>query len=411
VNKFFNRFSKKQWIIIVISILIVLNILGRASKNNSIDPSAIPNKFKSTYTELERRLNEFDARLSSTWDGKKHDVIFGAELLTANSHRGEGLLEPTSFQGNVVYLDALQKLGVQGVTIAVSYPLLQDDFPRSSEYLAFFKKVAQEVKRRGMTLNVESGIVFPQGEFTTLKVDYTGLTLDEYFKRQERMVEIIVREIHPDYLTIGNEPSTGTDLLGGQKITVERYTQYVRDVIDGLDKKGALIGAGAGDWDDTKYIEAFAKIPGLDYIDIHMYPLGSPQTDFLERAVQMAEIAQAHNKKLISSEMWLYKAMGSDVYANVAATPNIFGRDTFSFWAPLDQKWLDVMAKFANAYKFDYISPFWSKYFFAYLDYEQNKSKSANQLLGEADVQAVKNILSNTFSSTGLHYRSIIRGN
>ena len=111
------------------------------------------------------------------------------------------------------------------------------------------------------------------------------------------------------------------------------------------------------------------------------------------------------------SEIWLYKAIGNDVLGGVATTPNIFGRDAFSFWAPLDQKFLEVMTKFAQSKGIEYISPFWTKYLFAYLDYETHKNKSAGELLSTGDIESVKNIMAKKFSDTGLKYKEIIQSN
>jgi hypothetical protein len=54
---------------------------------------------------------------------------------------------------------------------------------------------------------------------------------------------------------------------------------------------------------------------------------------------------------------------------NVAAAPALFGRDVFSFWEPLDARFVTTIVKFSHAMKIDFTSFFWSRYFFGYVEY------------------------------------------
>ena len=57
-------------------------------------------------------------------------------------------------------LDGFSQMGVGGVVLAIKFPLVEPDFPRSAEYLQFFKQVANEVRGHRMKLLVESGALF-----------------------------------------------------------------------------------------------------------------------------------------------------------------------------------------------------------------------------------------------------------
>jgi hypothetical protein len=95
----------------------------------------------------------------------------------------------------------------------------------------------------------------------------------------------------------------------------------------------------------------------------------------------------------------------------VASAPEIFRRDTFSFWAPLDQKFLAAIAKSARVAQIDYISPFWTQYFFGYVDYtSSNANLPFKELAAMVNQVAYSNILADQFSSTGEFYRQIIGG-
>jgi hypothetical protein len=199
-------------------------------------------------------------------------------------------------------------------------------------------------------------------------------------------------------------------ILENKGITEDRYVKFINDTLREIDRSRTLVGAGSGTWDKLSYVESMAKDTTLDYIDLHIYPLASVNTDYLMQAAKMADIARSFNKRIIIGEYWLYKSAAREL----TGTPThveMFRRDTFGFWAPLDKRMLEVVARFADLYGIEYISPFWSKYFFAYLDYEPNKYKSSNTLLKEVDIEAVKNILANRFSETGVNYQNLIDKN
>lgn len=109
------------------TVLLALGVLtlfgGTAASPN------VPSEYQQLYSFLEANLNNFDTYLDSRDTGANYQVIFGAELLPANSNRGTDLLAPQTMQAVILYLDRLQDLGVQGVTIPIGYPLYTPDFP------------------------------------------------------------------------------------------------------------------------------------------------------------------------------------------------------------------------------------------------------------------------------------------
>jgi len=108
----------------------------------------IPSEYQRLYKEISEKLDTFDEYLNSHNNGTQKKITFGAELLPANGHQGEKLLTEENCRGTLIYLDALQSLGVQGVKIAISYPLLAPDFPNSDGYLEYYKDVAQELRKK-----------------------------------------------------------------------------------------------------------------------------------------------------------------------------------------------------------------------------------------------------------------------
>jgi hypothetical protein len=367
----------------------------------------VPRRFRELYGELSRLLDEFDRPLAAE-PARRRDVLFGGEILAANGHRGPELLTEQAFQGSLLYVERLKALGARGVTIQASYPLLGDDYPRSAEYWAFYQRLARAIRERGLKLHVKNGPLFTEKEFTRVAPDYSKLTSERYFEARSRIARRAVAEFAPDYLTIANEPSTEMHILKFN-ISAERYARFVNDTLDGLKRGGTLLGAGSGTWDTLDYIRLFSRQTAVDYIDLHIYPLASPNANFLRRAVEMAQLAHAAGKRVIVGEAWLYKAAPRELRGNPTAS-SVFARDVYSFWAPLDARFLEILHRFGTTQGVDYISPFWTKYLFSYVDFAEAPSlASAGELLALGDRAAVKQIVAGQFSACGDAYRRIAR--
>jgi len=132
-------------ILIAIVALIGWQFLSRREEG----PSKFPYKYRGTYLNLKKILDNFNAYLDFNWDGEEYNVSFGANLLPANLHAGEYMLDKEYYTKTIVYLDALKSLGVKEIHIDIGYPLLSLSYPNFKKYLEFYRKIAQEVKRRG----------------------------------------------------------------------------------------------------------------------------------------------------------------------------------------------------------------------------------------------------------------------
>ncbi|MCX6000848.1 MAG: hypothetical protein NTU41_15050 [Chloroflexi bacterium] len=367
-----------------------------------------PAEYEPLYAGLQGKLDDFEAYLNSHWDGIRHDVTFGAELLSANSNMGEKLLTEENYTGVLAYLDALQFMGIQGLKIAIGYPLLTPDFPNYPAYVGFYRKLAQECRARELTILVAMGNLFLNTPFSDLNYSLSGLTLAGYREGKRRMAETIIREMHPDYLSLANEPTTEY-MLTGIRQTPSDFAGTVRYILNGLDRSGVLIGAGAGTWNDMAYIQELAENTDLDYIDMHIYP-----SDYLEQAVTAADIARAYHKRLVIGEAWLYKVKESEMadLGKMATQATVFGRDVYSFWQPLDARFLEVLVKLAAYQGYEFISPFWSTFLFGYADYASlPRDASYAELRQRANGAAYLNMLTGQLSAAGLTYQALTRAN
>jgi len=112
---------------------------------------------------------------------------------------------------------------------------------------------------------------------------------------------------------------------------------------------------------------------------------------------------------LLLSETWLYKVWDRELGTATAAAAELFARDVFSFWSPLDQRFIEAMVKLSHLLKIELCSFFWMQYLYAYVEYdEQKNAMKPNQLFALVNTEAAKNIYSNTLSPTGKKYQSLI---
>lgn len=367
----------------------------------------VPDEYQALYASLAESLESFHDYLDAHWDGTRASTAFGAELGPANGNRGEKLLQSTTMSGVSLYLDRLEELGVQGVTVQISYPLLGADFPRSDEYLQFYREVAQEVRRRGLKLLVETGPVFPDPEYSNVQADFSSLTIETYFQTKKEQILLIAGEVQPDYLSIGNEPATER-MLTGLSFSLDEYLTFIRETSDGIDRSsGVLVGAGTGIWEDPAYLTRFADEPSLDFVNIHIYPVRGG-IDYLQQVVEVAVYARTRGKELVIGEAWLYKASPLEVTQN-EPYQNVFPRDVYSFWEPLDARFIEAIMGIAHYQNFEYVSFFWSKYFFSYLDYDETpRDLSRAELIVRSNQAAFSNVRAGVFTGTGQAYQRLL---
>jgi len=364
----------------------------------------VPPEFQALYSTLKSSLDNFNANLTAL-SSKSGLPIFGSELLPANSNRGDALLAPNAMQSVALYLDRLRELGVGGVTFPVGYPLYTPSFPNYQNYVQFYKQVVEEVRKRGMIVDIESSVLFANSAFSAITFDYSKLAFQQFEMQRRQMISAIIQDLQPDYLNLGAEPDTQYKLTGYKEFrSTQSYTAYVNYILDGLNRGKTKLGAGSGTWIDAQYVQSLATSTNLDFIALHVYPVVGPT---LTRILTFADFARQHGKRVILDEAWLSK-IGTLQSMTIDANTDVFRNDAFSFWAPLDQKFLSTMVSAARVAGIEYVSPFWTMQFFGYLDYT-----SATTTLSYRDITAAlnsvasKNLLSDQFSSTGLFYKQL----
>jgi hypothetical protein len=362
------------------------------------------------YTSLR---SELGAPFSVRPPARTPKPVWGAHLLVADSNRGPVLLSPGTLAGVDITLDRFQEMGIQGATVAIGYPLFTSSFnPDSSRYVDFYKAVAAKVRARGMKFTVEQIVLWPNGEFSPWTFDLSGLTMQQLINDGRQMAQTIIDQLHPDYLTILHEPDTYAVTTGLiQFFDPQTVTDYVSGVLQGLNRGDTKVGAGSGTWSGPWYMYGLLQT-SIDYLDLHIYWVNPTS---VAAGKEIAALVRAYGKPVVIDEAWLFKtvARGTEGLPGVEGNAAVFRRDVFSFFEPLDRKFLDQATRFAKSAGAEYFAPYWSNYFFAYLDYSPTTkdlpfSDLVNVLAPQAVAQA---LIADRFTKTGKQYARIIQRN
>ena len=149
----------RKIIVIVLVLAAAVGCLWTAQASGQA--TSVPSQYQKLYSSLSKALDSFERQLSPSPTPNPRP-IWGGELLVANANRGEELLQPSALAGTRLFLDRFQELGFKSVTISVNYPLFDPAFPRSDEYIAYYREVAREVRRRGLARELtDEGSVHP----------------------------------------------------------------------------------------------------------------------------------------------------------------------------------------------------------------------------------------------------------
>ncbi|MGE5256738.1 MAG: hypothetical protein ACM3KE_08720 [Hyphomicrobiales bacterium] len=396
---------------ITCAVLIVMLFLPAACVQRVLEsapadpvPSVVPRAYQEIYREIDTEIDRQLPLVPLPWGQKKTDTAFGVELLTANSNRGEALLNERIPQENALVLDQLKSLGIKSVSLSLQYPVLTRNYPRTAEFREFYRRLAEDIRKRGFLIVAEMGSAFREPELSQLAVDYRGLKRDRFNAGLREMAEAIIADIRPDFLTILSEPDTQTRNTG-LPFSPSEFAAAVRHVAKDLGRPGVKFGAGAGSWTSTDYIKALAAIPELDYIDVHIYPVHYGLAS--DRVLKAAAVAQAKGKRLSIGEAWLYKVAGREI--DYISPVKAFRRDVFSFWQPLDQNFIQLVVNLARTIDAQFCSFFWMQYFFSYVDCTSETDHLTYQQLNKLNNStAWENIQKGILSPTGERFRQLI---
>ena len=400
---------------LLFALLVVSGVACRSTSPRLADvcpPKPVPSEEAKIHSQQIAWLDAYRRAVEAREPGARSKPGFGGHLLTADSNRAGALLADDALDWAERSLDAFQALGMTGVTLNLGYPLLLPEFPDSARYLSYYRRVAESVRRRGMTLAVEQIVLYTKSRFSPFDFEFGAPSLERYTADQTRMAQIIVDTLAPDFLTILHEPDTVAELTGiASLLEPEVAARHVGAVARRVRRGTTKLGAGSGSWTRPEFVAAFARDANLDYIDIHVYWINEWS---IENTYELARLASAGGKAVVFTEVGLYKTVGDGLEGtpHVEGVASVYRRDVFSFWAPLDVEFLELTARLARSVDASYVSAYWTNMLFSYIDWTPGTSPMSYQQLnanlsGQSTAQAW---LAGRITCTGEAYREIIRG-
>ena len=362
---------------------------------------SVPPESAALYAAVENELADWERSFAAR-PRSSPVPVFGAHLLPANANRGTDLLVPATMDVVDMELERLKALGVQGVTVTISFPLFEADQPRSADFISFYETVAKHVRERGLAFAVEQHVAFSGTPFSSVHFDFSTLPFDRFVERDREMTRTILTRLRPDHLTVLSEPDTFARLTGYTQVaTPSGAAAMVARIIADQPRGVTKVAAGAGSWlpNAVDFDRAFAAA-GIDEIDLHVYPLTPVTIGITERVV---DAARELGKPIVLDEAWLTKiAAGERLPQGWAREEEIYRRDEFSFWAPLDARFLTDLAGFAARSGVAYVSPFWTGHFWGYTDHGPDTKDAARERLARSSNQATLQALrAGTFTVAG----------
>ena len=380
----------------VLHVLAALPVLFCAPCNADVaaplaPPSVPAGSYCSTiYNELYGDMQAFNTVLATppTWTPVPGSpTLFAIDLNWANGNTGPALSNPDYLQTTVQpQLQELKALGVQAIVVPVLFPILYEPFYGSQTayqpYLTLYTGIVQAVRAAGLKLIVDNEILFSNDTaagWTNMNTFYGGLTWTEYIAARAAMAATIEQYMQPDYLVLANEPDTEATQTGQQNLNnpvdaaqmvqaeitaVQTYLQTA--TVSPIPKLGAGFGswmALTGNSSLTAYIDSYTALP-LDYIDFHLLPVNTVGNDnFLNNTLTIASAAAAAGKPVAISQAWLMDETAAEVTGlNIDV---VRARAPFSFWAPLNDYFLQMAQNLASYTNMLYLDAFNAIYFAA----------------------------------------------
>lgn len=378
----------------------------------------MPPTFQDLYSTLNSDLNLFNTTLKTLWHGATYPVLFSGDLLGADANSGPQLIGPNYMTGVQNQLQSLKAMGVKAVMVQVGFPMLYEPFFSSQteyqQYVSFYQQVAAAVRALGLKLIVENNCLLSndvQAGWNTAPF-YATLNWTQYQQARAQTAEVIAKTMKPDYFIALEEPDNEANQTGQTNVnTVSGATSMLQQILSSVRQSGVTgmkVGAGVGTWmgDFLAFIQSFLTL-SLDFIDMHIYQvnvMGPPgNANYLLNALTIATTVAAAGKPLTLSEAWMWKVRNDEL--GVMNADEVRARDPFSFWAPLDAYFLQLMENLANYAQMTFMDPTGVYYLWAYQTYDNTTANmTPAEILAQEATVAEQALLQAQYTSTGMSY-------
>jgi len=328
----------------------------------------VPKQHRALHDGLQARVAAFRSALPRVQGDPA--LLRGATLGAIRCLTPGELLAPSRRADAQRELDGLRRAGTQAVVVDVCHPLLTPAFNDPRPLLELLANVANDVRVREMRLVVRHASLPPEQAVTQGRAHYRGMTKARFFQERADEAKLLVLAVQPDYLTLVSSPrnQAGLRLQPGDwrtylETTGARLRTELGDFVPPL-------GAGSSLEESPTYVDAFASVAGMDYLDLRFYRATRGQDALLERLIAWPRAIHARDpgKRLILSEVWLAKA------ADDEAAPGPFegasaARASYGFWSALDTSFLRAVARAARTGGIELVAVSRPDLLFSYLDF------------------------------------------
>jgi hypothetical protein len=328
----------------------------------------VPKRYQALYSELDSALTGFEQRLPQPTETT---LQHAAVLAAARCSGSEEMLQPARREALALELTALRNVGADAAVLEVCYPLLTPAFHDARPYLEHYANLANEVRLRGLKLVVRHTLLPPTPARPALQRYWVRLSRARFAAEQLDEARAILYALQPDYLTLQADRAAQP---AGNRLQPQDWSRLLRATAERLreDAGGTdtLLGAGIAPDADTALLDALARVPGLDYLDLQVYPVWWAGRDQVERLLEWPARVRAADpaRRVILSETWLRK-LGRSEQAKPPPEDQLQAREAFAFWAPLDRRYLELLGRVARSQAIELVAIARPQLLFAYLDF------------------------------------------
>ncbi len=326
---------------------------------------SVPAQFRALYRELDESLDRYE-RLYEIRKGAGCPEI-APNLFMAMSAFGPAPEASGRWNDLLLTLDALRNIKARAVSVMILAPDLTTGDTKS--LVDFYRRLADEIHSRNLKLYIEHFNSSPSRKGSPKWSDDPA-GKKEFLSMMENELRLIYTRIKPDYLSLVTEPGITMVKWTHLSFSPGELADWTGGVAKRLKETGAspntLLGAGAGTWETGDFEPAFARQKDLDYIDIHLYPLKLDGEDQIGKLSEIiAEIRKIRpDLKVTIGETWLYKH--GDNESGGVMDKEAYYRDNYSFWSPLDIKFLNLLLGIAQKEDISVVCLYFAQYLFSY---------------------------------------------
>ncbi len=367
-----------------------------------VTPDApVPAQYRTLYSGLSAQLDGYQAAVKAmpTLDlGGSAPLVAGVELLEANANRGSALFDPGVLSDVFRDISHFKAMGITGLTLGIKLPYLLSSYTGADavRYLSFYETVAGMIRNQGMTIDVELSAAFCGTAYDSCTYTFPN-TVAGFAAITAQQARIVIQNIHPNYLTLISEDTTDATLTKDPTLdSVAGAIQFVSATLQAIGPHpGVAVGAGAATWQPPAFNQTLLKLP-IDYLDLHIYPIGPIEVANL---VTDSEMAHAAHVPLVADEAWLFKTLTP---TGDPTSTTVYRLDNFSFFSPLDTRFAAITQEWARKAGVSYDSAFWSWQMFGYAPWTPAlDAASYPQLSTTSDLAAIQAMMAGDVTPAG----------